>query len=71
MKTKELKQALRDILTAKRELLEVLKGKENPQVKELYSRTDAEINAFLSVLDALNNNDMLIKCYLPRKEIAQ
>lgn len=33
------------------------------QTKEIMSRIDAELVAFNSVLDALNNNNTMINCY--------
>ena len=42
------------------------KGKDNPQIKELFDRTSAEITVFESVLSALSDNDAMLKTYLPQ-----
>ncbi len=63
----KMRIVLDEIIEHKKEMREShSKGKDNPQIKELYDRADAEITAFQSVLDALFDNDMMLKIYLPR-----
>lgn len=72
MNRPEMKKTIWAIIQHKQEMLELhAKGKSNPQIKEIYDRTDAEITVFRSVYDALRNNDMMLKIYLPRAPIPE
>lgn len=63
----KMRIVLAEIIEHKKEMLEChSRGKDNPQIKELYDRTSAEITAFQSVLDALFDNDIMLRIYLPR-----
>jgi hypothetical protein len=64
MTNTKLKQKLYQVIKRKRELYEQLsENKSNPQVKELMSRVDSEVTAFIAVYDALNGDDVLINTY--------
>ncbi len=64
MKSSQLKSQLSDIIARKSATFyELQSNRDNPQVKEIMSRIDAEITAFRSILDALNDNPVLLNCY--------
>ena len=64
MNTHELKTKIPGIIRYKRKMYISLEpGRDNPQVKELMSSIDAEINTFIAVLDALNGDTYLINSY--------
>ena len=65
MKRVEMRKTISKIITAKLASYNLMKPeRDNPQVKEMMARTDAEIAVFVSVLDALNNDDVLLKLHL-------
>jgi len=65
MKKAKLKSKLEDIIDIKQKIYSEFEKKrsDNPQIKDMMSRIEAETTAFVSVLDALNNNDAMINCY--------
>ena len=65
MTKKELKIKLSDIINRKQLKYAYLHDLDsnNPTVKELMTRIDAELVAFISVSDALKNKDQMINCY--------
>lgn len=65
MTNKQLKAKLNSIIDSKTSVYSEYAAlrDNNPQVKEIMSRIDAELVAFNAVLDALNGDDVLINCY--------
>lgn len=59
----QLKATLKEIIKREERVISSLETSQNPQVKEMVTRVQAELMAFESVLDALNGSNALLNSY--------